>query len=98
MERHYELTHNAAAKRYEFNIEGEKAFIEYLEKPGVVVLTHTRVPESLGGRGIGSELVLSTLEAIRDRKLQVVPMCSFVAQYIRRHPQWEQIVFQDREQ
>lgn len=85
---------NAAENRYELVVDERTAFIDYLEQPGVRVLTHTEVPESLSGQGIGSALVLGSLELARDRGLRIVPLCSFVAAYIRRHPEWAEIVFE----
>lgn len=98
MKRTHELVKNSEQNRYEFDLDGKKAVIEYLERPGVVILTHTEVPQSLEGQGIGSELVLSVLEEIDGKGLKVVPMCGFVARYIRRHPEWEQLVFENAAQ
>lgn len=86
------VEHNAAERRYELDLKGDRAMLEYVELPGVLVLTHTHVPKRYEGRGIGSELVRAALEDIRDRGLRVVPQCRFVAWWIRRHPEWEQIV------
>ncbi|MGB5272221.1 MAG: N-acetyltransferase, partial [Eudoraea sp.] len=41
-------------KRFELLIEGETAFIEYIQaKNNIIYLTHTEVPRSLEGNGIG---------------------------------------------
>ena len=53
---------------------------------------HTEVPPKYEGRGIGKELVQGVLEDIRRKKLKVVPQCPFVATYIRRHPEWMDLV------
>ena len=51
-----------------------------------------QVPPKYEGRGIGKELVQGVLEDIRRKKLKVVPQCPFVATYIRRHPEWMDLV------
>ena len=95
MEKRHTLTDNTALRRYEFDLGGDKAVIEYILGPGYRILTHTEVPPKFEGQGIGRELVAAALEDLRDKKLQVIPQCSFVAQYIDRHPQWEKLVFRE---
>lgn len=84
---------NVLAERYELELDDDTAFIEYIRKPGVVILTHTSVPERHTGKGIGSEIVRAALEDIGQKGLKVVPQCGFVALYIVRHPEWEDIVY-----
>ena len=52
-----------------------------------MVLVHTEVVSSAEGKGIGSQLVAGALDDIRSRGLRVVPVCPFVAAYVRRHPE-----------
>ena len=91
--KNYELKDNAVEQRYEFDLDGEKAVIEYAREPDLIVLIHTYVPPAYEGRGIGRELVRAVLEDIRGKGLQVVPQCSFVAHYIRRNPEWEELLY-----
>lgn len=86
------LVDNTAEARYEFDLDGDTALIEYIRRPQSIALTHTFVPERYEGRGIGKELVEAVLTDIRAQGLTVVPLCTFVAQYIVRHPEWEEIV------
>ena len=83
---------NKLEQRYEFDLDGDMAVIDYRREPGTVVLTHTYVPPRHENRGRGSAMVRAVLEDIRAQGLQVVPCCSFIAHYIRRHPEWESIV------
>lgn len=87
------LVHNEAEKRYEMTVDGDMAVVEYILEPGdVIILTHTFVPPKHEGKGVGSALVRGVLEHIKGRGLQVVPQCDFIAQYIYRHPEWEELV------
>ena len=61
-----------------------------MEKGQIVTLTIEDM--SAEGQGIGKELVLAALEDIRSKGLRVVPQCSFVEVYIRRHPEWADLV------
>ena len=92
MEQRHTLVDNAAEKRYELDLGDGMALAEYVLGHGLIVLTHTEVPPKYEGRGIGKELVQGVLEDIRRKKLKVVPQCPFVATYIRRHPEWMDLV------
>ena len=70
MEKRHTLTDNTALRRYEFDLGGDKAVIEYILGPGYRILTHTEVPPKFEGQGIGRELVAAALEDLRDKKLQ----------------------------
>ena len=76
---------NKEHRRFEMEIEGRIAFVAYRLNDGVVMLDHAEVPPELEGRGIGGRLVKATLEAVRAQGAKVVPRCSFVAAYVRRH-------------
>lgn len=58
----------------------------------VCVLTHAEVPVELRGAGIGSQLTAGTLELLRARGEKAVPVCPYVADFIRRHPQYADVV------
>ncbi|MDH6343024.1 putative GNAT family acetyltransferase [Parabacteroides sp. PFB2-12] len=93
MEQQYELIKNDALQQFEFNIKGYTPLIEFVMIPdGDVFLTHTEVPMSLAGQGVGTQLVKETLEYLDENNLRVVPLCPFVASYIQKHPEWEKIV------
>lgn len=92
MEKKHTVIDNTAEKRYELDLGDDMALIEYVLGKGLVVLTHTEVPPKYEGQGIGKELVLAALEDIRRKGLLVVPQCPFVGAYIRRHPEWMDLV------
>ena len=85
------LVDNADEKRYEFDLGDDIAIIEYIKTQGFIILTHTEVPEKYEGQGIGAELVHDVLEDLRAKKLQMIPQCPFIAQYIRRQRNTGQI-------
>ena len=47
------LIDNADKKRFEFDLEDKLGIIEYIIKEDKIFLTHTEVPEELGGKGYG---------------------------------------------
>ena len=87
---------NPAELRYEILSDGELlGLIRYRVEPGIVVLVHTEVDEAAEGRGVGSRLVKGALDDIRARGLGLVPLCPFVAAYLRRHPEYADLVVRD---
>lgn len=78
---------NSERERYELEVEGGFAFIDYRRSGGVVTMTHAEVPRALRGGGVGSELVRGALALVRQRGDKVVPLCSFVEHYMQRHPE-----------
>ncbi len=86
------VVHNPQAYRFEIAREGFLAVLEYMLADGKIIFTHTGVPEALGGQGIGSRLVAAGLDYAREQGLKVVPACSFVAAYIQKHPETQDLV------
>lgn len=89
----YDIRNNEQASQYETTVDGVTAYAAYdLEDPERIVFTHTIVPEELSGRGIANSLVKHGLDDARNRGLTVVPQCSFVAAFIKRHPEYEDLL------
>jgi predicted GNAT family acetyltransferase len=86
------VTHNPGAGRFEFQKDGHLAVLEYQLSGGKISFTHTRVPEALGGQGIGSLLACAGMDYARAQSFTVVPLCPFVAGYIQKHPEYKSLV------
>ena len=80
---------NKTQSRFELAVDGAIAFANYRLTPNAVVITHTETPRSLRGRGIASKLVGGSLDLIRADGRKVIAGCSFVANYLRRHPEYQ---------
>ena len=78
---------NSARQRYELEVGDALAFIDYRRDGRIVSMTHAEVPLASRGAGIGLALVAGALALVRERGEKVVPLCPFVAHYIRRHPE-----------
>lgn len=91
-----EVVHNNRAEaRYELEVDGEAAIAAYHPRGGAIAFTHTQVPPTLEGRGIASRLIKGALADVRAQGLKVVPLCSFVAAYIERHPEEQDLLAAD---
>jgi predicted GNAT family acetyltransferase len=78
--------------RFELEQDGETAFAAYLIDGDTITFTHTIVPPALEGHGVASRLIGHALGEARTRGLKVVPQCSFVAAYIQRHPDTQDLL------
>lgn len=89
----FDIGNNEEKKQFESTVDGHVALSAYeLEDPDRIVFTHTEVPEALAGRGIAGEIVKFGLDYAREKKLTVVPQCSYVASYIKRHPEYQDLL------
>ena len=81
-----QVTDNAPASRLELTVDGVTAELVYRRRADRLVIVHTGVPEALGGRGVGGQLVQAAVERAAADGLVVVPLCPFAASWLRRHP------------
>jgi predicted GNAT family acetyltransferase len=86
-----EVIDNTAQNRFEMETGAGLAFATYRLRDGLIEIRHTEVPSEIEGRGFGSQLVRGVLENARSRGLKVVPRCPFVAAYMRRHQDFEDL-------
>lgn len=87
-----EVIHNPNSSRFELRVETHLAVLEYHQTEKTITFTHTGVPTELEGRGLGGQLARAGLEYAREKSLKVVPLCWFVAGYIERHPEYQNLV------
>ncbi|MFZ5882986.1 MAG: GNAT family N-acetyltransferase [Chloroflexota bacterium] len=92
-----QIVHNPAEQRFETVIEGKLCKLDYLRDGNRFVITHVGVHPSLRGQGIAGKIVEAALQYARENSLRVIPMCSYAAAYIRRHPEHADLTKQDTE-
>jgi hypothetical protein len=87
---------NTARSRFELALPGDAtAFIDYYTRdstPRVRVLTHAEVPVQLRGGGIGARLTAGVLQLLRARGEKAVPVCPYIVDFLRRHPDYADVV------
>lgn len=83
---------NAAAQRFEATVDGELCVLEYRIRGKTMLLDHAGVPDAVAGRGIAAALTKYALESARERAMDVVPNCAYVAAWIKRHPAYADLV------
>lgn len=86
------VRHNPAEHRFEADVDGKLSVADYVLRGTEILLTHTFVPPELRGRGIAEKLVRVALEYARSERLRVVPSCSYVDAFIRRHHEYQPLL------
>jgi uncharacterized protein len=89
-----DVRHEPDRSRFAVYLDGEDvpATARYARDGDTLTLLSTHVPESAEGGGVGSGLARAALDYARDQGLRVVPRCPFMAAYIRRHPEYSDLV------
>lgn len=89
-----EVIDNPAEHRFELAVEGrsEIAAAYYRVKGDRIVLTHTIVPESLSGQGIGSKLARGVFDMLRASGRKAILVCPFMAAFYAGHPEYADVV------
>ena len=83
-----EIINNPAENRFEVWVDGQLAKLDYREDGDTIVMTHVGVPLEFRGQGLAAVITKAGLEYARAKSLRVIPMCSYVAAYIRRNPEY----------
>ena len=86
------ITNNTKLSRFETEVNGEFAYVDYRFYKGDIVLMHTFVPEGGRGKGISSALAKFELEYVKDQKLKMMVYCPVIAKYIKLHPEYEPLI------
>jgi predicted GNAT family acetyltransferase len=86
------VINNADENRFEVLSGDHLAIIDYFRKGNAIVFTHTGVPDQLSGQGLASKMARTALDFARSEGLEVYPRCPFVNAYIRRHPEYQDLV------
>ena len=84
---------NAAQSRYELHVGDDVAIADYRKRGGVMILPHTLVPEQLRTRGLASRLAKRAFDDARAQRLRVVPRCPFMSAYVKKHPEYLDLVW-----
>lgn len=87
-----DVIHDSRTSRFHTDVEGHRGELDYVLRGSVMTITHTGVPPAIGGRGVAAELTRVALETARREGWTVVPACSYAAAFIRRHPEFSDLV------
>lgn len=67
-------------------------FTEYELGEGEISFIHTEIDPHFEGQRLGGRLARGALDAVRGRRLAVLPYCPFIRGWIGKHPDYLDLV------
>lgn len=89
---HVVVIHNEEGQRFEATVDGLRALLTYRRFPDRIVFPHTEVPAPLEGQGLAAKLTRAALDFARTNHLRVVPLCPYVASFLQKHPEYQDLL------
>ena len=81
-----------ARHRYEIIIDGRRAGLTaYRDRGDQRVFFHTEIDDAFAGQGLGAQLVQQALADVRASGQRIVPVCPYVARFLKRHDEFADI-------
>ena len=85
------VTHES--DRFNISVDGQKVgFVEFADRDGQRVFTHTEVLDEFGGRGLATILVDEALTESRDAGLRIVAVCPLVVAFVKKHHEFDDVL------
>ena len=88
------IVQNETENRFEIWIDSQLSKLDYMQDGDTIVMTHVGVHPEHRGQGVAGKLTQVALEYAKEKSLRVIPMCSYVAAYIRRNPRYAELMKQ----
>ena len=88
----FHVVDNKELSQFQLVVNGYVSKIEYSLKEGKLFLIHTEVPEELAGQGIAAYLAKGAFQLIEEQGKKIVPMCSYINTYLRKHPEFQKFL------
>jgi len=89
------ITNNEEAQRFETQVDGLRALLTYRRFPDRIVFDHIEVAPPLESKGLATKLARTGLDFARANHFRVVPLCPYVAAFIRKHAKYHDLVSAD---
>ena len=87
-----QVQHDSKRQRFETQLDGRPAYLTYTFRGNSVFFDHTFVPEEFRGKGVAAALAREGLEEARKQGWKIVPRCSYVVAFIKRHPEFSDLL------
>ena len=84
----YMITHHTDKKRFETQVDGVTAFVQYRFSGNKLDIIPTIVPPVIGGRGIAAVLVKYAYDYAIENGMKPQATCSYAVAWLHRHPDY----------
>jgi len=88
----YEIVHNPDDQRFQTEKDGHRCQLDYTFRDAVISMNRVYVPPPVEGKGIAGALTRYALDYSRAHEWKVIPRCPYVAAWIKRHPDYQDLV------
>ena len=87
------VTHDTTAERYLITVDGRDAgYADYIQGDGERDFHHAVIDPEFRGQGLSKPLIQAALDDTRAAGDKVRPLCSAVAGFIEKHPEYRDLV------
>ena len=88
----FAIVHDPDEQAFRLEVDGHSCELRYRLHGTVMTIRHTGVPDAVSGRGIAAALVQAAFALARDQGWTVIPVCSYTAAYVKRHPELDHLI------
>lgn len=88
----YEIHHSPDQNRFETEVDGHDCVLEYTLNDKLISMNRVYVPPPVEGRGIAGAITRHALDCSREQGWKVKPRCPYVAAWIKRHSDYQDLV------
>lgn len=93
----HEVKHDADMTTFSIELDGAEAVLMYLPVgEDVLDFKDTYVPPEHRGRGVAAALARAAFEYAKEHGYRVIPTCPYIETYLKRHPEYEDLVTRRR--
>ena len=78
--------------RFELDLGGQVVVARYPPQGSVLGIPHVEAPPALRGTGAASQVMAGVMEIARTEGLKVRPLCSYASAWMRRHPEYHDLL------
>ena len=88
----YDVRHNPDRSRFETEVDNYECVLDYALEDDVIAMNRVYVPPPIEGRGIAGTITRHALDYSREQGWKVIPNCPYVAAWIKRHREYQNLV------
>lgn len=88
----HDIQHNPDRNRFETTVDGHECVLDYSLAENVISMTRVYVPPPVEGQGIAGAITRHALDYSREQDWKVIPRCPYVAAWIKRHPEYQDLI------
>ena len=93
----HEVKHDTEMTTFSIELDGAEAVLMYLPVGEEVLdFKDTYVPPEHRGRGVAADLARAAFEYAKEHGYRVIPTCPYIETYLKRHPEYEDLVTRRR--